>query len=76
MRGDFDDLWKEREEMINIEEKDDPFCTCEDYGEDACPIHSQVDLDIIPNTYVEELTIVKHVTKTKKGLSKTIKKVK
>lgn len=53
---DFDGLWKEREEELRIIERDDPFCSCDDYGEDACPIHSQVDLDVIPNQDVEKLS--------------------
>ena len=56
MVDDFDGMWQEREELLNIEEKNDPFCTCEDYGEDDCPIHTQKDLDIIPNQDVEKLS--------------------
>jgi len=62
--NEFDELWNERVELLNIEERDDPFCTCEEYGEDSCQIHSKVGLEVIENKDVERLTKTK-VSKTK-----------
>ena len=67
---EFDDLWLDREEFLLVVEKNDPFCTCEDYGEDSCPIHSQLDLDVIEDQDVEKLTITYEDGKNKKANNK------
>lgn len=56
MRDDIEYGWDERQELLAVEERKDPFCTCDDFGEDNCPIHSQTDLEIIDNETAQELT--------------------
>jgi hypothetical protein len=69
MKDTFDELWQEREEMLKIEEKKDPFCTCDEYGEDACSIHSTLDLETLSNEDIEKIT----KNKNKKGVKKNRK---
>lgn len=68
MRDEFNDEWNERAELLAIEESKDPFCVCDEYGEDNCPIHSQVGLDIIQNEDVQKLSIKR--TKKRKCIEK------
>ena len=54
---EFDELWQDRQEYLGIVERHDPFCTCDDYGEESCPIHSTEDLDLIPVELIECLIV-------------------
>jgi|GEM_PF-5083466 len=56
MRDDIEYGWDERQELLAVEESTDYFCTCDDFGEDTCPIHSKADLEIIDNETAHKLT--------------------
>ena len=56
MREELEYGGDEGQELLAVEERKDPFCQCEDFGEDSCPIHSQKDLEIIDNETAQELT--------------------
>lgn len=69
----FDELWKDRQELLNIEESDSP-CLCDEFGSDVCPIHSTIKLEMVEKDIIDKFTKSQYVTRKKKGLRTTTKK--
>jgi len=67
MKDEFDELWKERQELLNIQENTELECLCDDFGQDECPIHSTRLLDMIMMTEeeIEKLSKTKRKKETK-----------
>jgi hypothetical protein len=57
MNDDFDGMWSEREELLNIENQKE-VCLCDDFGVEECPVHStrDIELEMMTNEEVEMLT--------------------
>lgn len=57
MNDDFDGMWSEREELLNIENQKE-VCLCDDFGVDDCPLHStkDIELEMMTNEEVDMFT--------------------